>query len=100
MPDRLGISDKSYTKRLQRVVSDFGFERSFAKAVKGLEEHYGFSLPISGVAQRTLVHARKIAGHLDQRDRTMCLPAKGVETIIAQADGSFSRLSQRKAQRV
>ena len=89
LPDHLGIGDKGYTKRLQRAVSDFGFERSFAKAVKGLEEHYGFSLPVSGVAQTTLAHAQKIAGDLDQRERTLCLPAKGVETIIAEADGSF-----------
>lgn len=67
----------------------FGFERSFAKAVKSLKEHYGFSLPVSGVTETTLVHARKIAEYLDQRDRTLCLPAKGVETIIAEADGSF-----------
>ena len=89
MPDHLGIGDKGYTKRLKRTASDFGFERSFAKAAKSLKEHYGFSLPVSGVADTTLVHARKIAEHLDQRDRTMCLPAKGVGTIIAEADGSF-----------
>ena len=74
---------------MQRAASDFGFERSFAKAVNGLKEHYGFSLPVSGVAETTLTHARKIAEDLDQRDRTLCLPAKGVETIIAEADGSF-----------
>lgn len=89
LPEHLGISDKGCTKRLQRAISDFGLERSFAGAIEGLEEHYGFTLPVSTAAKITLEHASIIATKLDEREHSLSLPKEGVETIIAEADGSF-----------
>jgi hypothetical protein len=79
---------------LQRVVSDFGFEKSFEKTARSIREHHGFELPLSAVAAVTREQASTIA--LKQTEGTKsanALPAVGgAEQIIAEADGSFVRI--------
>ena len=89
LPEQLGVSDRSCTKRLQRILSDFGFDRSFARAAQALKEHYGFTLPLGRISRVTYEHAASISEHLDKRQSPLSLPAQGVDTLIAQADGSF-----------
>lgn len=89
LPQALGIGEKGCTRRLQRALSDFGFERSFARATAALKEHYGFSLPVSTTAKITHAQAEKIASELSTRDRALSLPEQGAERMVAEADGSF-----------
>jgi len=72
---------------LERALSDFGCERSFVKAVGGLEEHYGFTVPASAAARITHKCAAAIVSM--PKDQTMSLPQKGSDWLIAEADGSM-----------
>lgn len=91
LPGEIGVSPRGCSRRLQRVLSDFGLEHSFASSVERLNEHYGFELSSSVVARVTLKHAQAIAS------RPQCgvhaLPAQGNKQIVAEADGSFLRIA-------
>lgn len=54
-----GISHRGKSRRLQRVLADFGAEHSFARAGAHLQEHYGFSLGASAAREATLLHAKR-----------------------------------------
>lgn len=66
-------------------MTDFGCERSFAKAAAAVKEHYGVELGASATRKATLKHALRVAP--PQRVRT--LPTDGPSQIIAESDGSF-----------
>ena len=68
---------------LQRVLTDFGADDSFAAAVYKAREHYGIEIPISGARQQTLVHARAI-GAVEHEP-----PQQAVQTLITETDGSM-----------
>jgi hypothetical protein len=77
-------------------------EASFQASERRIQEHYGFHLPLSAVASTTRRHAEAIAKQQDQREGAHKLPEKGVETLIAQADGCFMRIvstSEKKTDR-
>lgn len=88
---RIGISNRGYTKRLQRIVTDFGIEHAFAKANCRIEEHYGFQLPVSGVRETTLRHAERAKTALEKRYEQpfRSLPAVSAAQIVAEADGTM-----------
>ena len=44
LPQRLGVTPRGRSRRLQRVLTDFGCEHSFARAAESVLEHYGFAL--------------------------------------------------------
>jgi hypothetical protein len=67
-------------------------ESSFEQAGKRVKEHYGFSLPVSAVANVTRKHAQAIAAKQETRTGAHRLPGKGAETLVAEADGSFLRI--------
>ena len=77
-------------KALQRILSDFGLEHSFAQAAARLQEHYGFSVGSSVVARTTLRHAAGMAA--TQPAGAHALPTQGADWIVAEADGSFVRI--------
>ena len=86
-----GVSGQCKSMRLQKAMTDFGIEDSFASANKRLREHYGFSLDASAIRTATLRHSRRaqqmLQGEYTQPFRN--LPAAGPGTIIAEADGSM-----------
>jgi hypothetical protein len=75
---------RSYSLCLQRVLTDFGADESFAKSVAKVKEHYRIDVPESGVRQVTHKHASR--GKQEQELETK-LVAKGVRQIIAETDG-------------
>jgi hypothetical protein len=87
----VGVHGRGKTERLQRVLTDFGIEESFAAGNRRLVEHYGFSLDASALRTATLTHARRaaevVAAETAQPYRS--LPAQGPATILAEADGSM-----------
>ncbi len=88
---RIGISHLSKSKRLQRVLADFGCEHSFAMASRHLREHYGFELGATAVRDATLLHGRR-ARMLEETSTAgsfRILPKQGEELLVAEADGSM-----------
>ena len=90
-PRRLGVSPRGKSRRLQRALTDFGCEHSFARAAQSLREHYGFDLGASGVRQATLAHAQRAQARLeeDYAEPFRLLPSVGEDHVIAQSDGTM-----------
>jgi hypothetical protein len=91
LPGTIGVQPRGRSRRLERVLTDFGCEHSFAHAAARVLEHYGFEISVSAVRQTTLAHAqrasRKLAAEYQKPFRL--LPAQGAEHVIAQADGTM-----------
>jgi hypothetical protein len=75
------IQHKAYSLALQRVLTDFGADGSFATASYKAKEHYGIEIPISGARQQTLRHAKAIAAVEHEP------PKQPVKTLITETDG-------------
>lgn len=91
LPGLLGVSHRGYTKQLQRALTDFGLDHSFALASGKLKEHYGVEVPVSSLRSLTLANASRIAADTGAEglDLPNCLPQSGVDQLIAEADGSM-----------
>ena len=91
LPKRLGVLPRGRSRRLKRVLTDFGCEHSFARAAQSVREHYGFEIGASAVRQTTLEQAQRAQADLKAKyeEPFRVLPAKGAEHVIAQADGSM-----------
>jgi hypothetical protein len=76
---------------LQRVLTDFGCEHSFARAAQSVREHYGFELGASAVRTATLSHAGRAKQRLQEQYEQpfRILPAAGEKHVIAEADGTM-----------
>ena len=94
LPKRLGVSPRGHSRRLERVLTDFGCEHSFAKAAESVEEHYGFEIGVSAVRVVTLEHAQRAREQMEEgyAQSFRILPKVGVEHVIAEADGSLIRI--------
>jgi hypothetical protein len=91
LPGRLGVSPRGRSRRLDRVLTDFGCEHSFVRAAASLQEHYGFALGASAVRQATLKHAQRARAQLQSgyRESFRALPAVGAPQVIAETDGTM-----------
>ena len=58
LPKRLGVTPLGRSRRLQRVLTDFGCEQSFARAAQSVKEHYGFEIGACAVRTETRAHAQ------------------------------------------
>ena len=88
---RIGVTHRGVSRRLNRVLGDFGSERSFARAAAQVQEHYGFEISSSAVRKSTLDSAQAASALLDKqyaKDYRL-LPAQGADWVVAQADGSM-----------
>lgn len=88
---RVGVSARGKSRRLQRALSDFGAEHSFAQSCQRLKEHYGFELGASAVRDTTLQHASRAAARLqaDYAQSFRVLPRRGPANVVAEADGTM-----------
>ena len=59
LPQAIGVSPRGRSKRLERVLTDFGCEHSFKHAAARVLEHYGFEINVSTVREATLEHAAR-----------------------------------------
>ena len=79
---------------LQRVLTDFGAESGYARAVAQVKEHYGVEVNASGVRAATLRHGAEMAARQAERVE---LRRGGVAQVIAEMDGSMIPLVTIKA---
>lgn len=91
LPKRLGVVPRGRSRRLERALTDFGCEHSFARAAQSFREHYGFEIGASAVRQTTLEQAQRAQAELEAKYEQpfRVLPVQGAEHVIAQADGSM-----------
>jgi hypothetical protein len=91
LPERLGVSSRGRSHRLDRVLTDFGCEHSFVRAAESVREHYGFELGASAVRASTLEHAQRARVQLqgEYRKPFRALPAVGASQVIAETDGTM-----------
>ena len=91
LPLRLGVTPRGRSRRLERVLTDFGCEHAFAQAAERVAEHYGFRIGASAVRATTLKHAHRARAGLqaEYRQSFRVLPAVGAEQVIAEADGTL-----------
>lgn len=80
-----GVSCRSYSLPLQRVVTDFAADVPYAKAVIKVKEHYGISLSASSIRQTTMTHAQALYDNEVLNIIPGCCEKAG--TIIAEMDG-------------
>jgi len=73
-----------YSLGLQRVLTDFGADHSFAQATAKVKEHYLIEVPASAARLYTHKHAAQMKEDLPQ---TTNLPTGGVAQVIAETDG-------------
>lgn len=91
-----GVQCRGYSLGLQRALTDFGAEESFAKACQRVHEHYGIEVGAAGVRHQTLRHAEAMAFELETEVR---LPKGGVAQLLAETDGSMIPVVEIKAGR-
>ena len=91
LPQRLGVTPRGRSRRLERVLTDFGCEHSFARAAGSVLEHYGFEIGASAVREATLAHAQRARAWLEEQyaQSFRVLPATGPAHLIAEADGTM-----------
>lgn len=75
---------RAYSLGLQRVLTDFGADHSFAQAAAKVKEHYLIDVPISAARKHTHRHAEQIKQMETPSDD---LPERGVTQVIAETDG-------------
>lgn len=86
---KANVRPRAYSRRLQRVLTDFGAESAFVAAASRVREHYGIVVPVSGVGAATLQHAKTIALTVEK------MKAKArVQTLVTQMDGSMVPIVQ------
>jgi len=91
LPGRLGVTPRGRSRRLERVLTDFGCEHSFARAAGSVLEHYGFEIGVSAVRGTTLAHAQRARAQMEEQyaQPFRILPAVAQPHVIAEADGTM-----------
>jgi hypothetical protein len=75
---------RAYSLGLQRVLTDFGADHSFAQAAAKVKEHYLIEVPVSAARKHTHRHAAQIK---QMETPSPSLPDGGVAQVIAETDG-------------
>lgn len=70
---------------LQRVMTDFGADHSFAKVPEKLREHYGITLAVSTIQKITEFHGNKMLQQ--KQNAALPLEASGCQQQIGEIDG-------------
>ena len=79
------MGHRQYSRRLQRVISDFGIDHPFNQVPDKLQEHYGICVPIECTRRITEQHAYQSLTHFEQSESGGSVKA----SIVAEMDGSM-----------
>jgi len=71
------------SRRMQRVLVDFGAEGAFAPAAQRVLEHYGVDVSAGRVRQHTLAHGAQLGA------QTVVPPKTAAATLVTELDGSL-----------
>lgn len=80
------IRSRSASLGLQRALTDFGADTSFAAAAQKVREHYRIEVPVSLLRSSTLRHAEAMKLEPEVSAR---LPAGGVRQLLTEIDGTL-----------
>ena len=80
---RAGVEARGSSRRLQRVLVDFGAEESFARATQRVREHYGLEVAQGRVRRHTLAHGAQMSAWV------VPAPKEATPTLVTQMDGSL-----------
>ena len=83
-----GVSHKSYSKLLQRVITDFSSDNAFGQVDQKLQEHYGIKAPTSSVRMITQTHAHRFFLQEASEDVEHKSPLEQA-VILVETDGSM-----------
>jgi hypothetical protein len=79
-----GVTSRSYSRPLERAVTDFGSDDAFETITKKLHEHYGIDIPTSSARRITEYHASE----MDKKCKECSIPENiGCEQQIGETDG-------------
>ena len=82
-----GVTCRSHSQLLQRRLTDFGSEKSFARAAEQVKEHYGIEVSPSAVRKITETHGQALHGQPKFLQGETALEPK--EQIIVETDGTM-----------
>lgn len=88
------VTPRGYSVPLQRAMSDFGADESFAQAAEKLMEHYGIAVPVSAIRSVTQHHGQALSRREADAARTGAESAKPAERLIAEVDGTMVPIVQ------
>ena len=80
--------------KLQRALTDFGADESFAKAAAKFKEHYGVTVPSSTTRLDVQKHARKM--NMNEKNNHYRSRAPYADCVIGQMDGSMIPIVSQK----
>jgi hypothetical protein len=83
--EQAGLKCRSYSRKLQRAIVDFGADCSFKEAHKKIREHYGIQVPISGIQSVTENHAKLAYGYIEKQT----FQDGKADVVISELDGSM-----------
>ena len=81
------VQNRQYSRALERAVTDFGIDESFAKAAQKIKEHYKIDIHRTSIRRITEKHAACIQEN--KRLLLSCLPKQRADSIVAESDGSM-----------
>jgi hypothetical protein len=98
-----GIKNRSFSKRCQKLMTDFGIEESFQQAANRMKEHHGVEVNASSIRQITLMHAKRaetLVTEVDPKNRTskqMVLEMDGeMVPLVKYEDGAPDKRKAKK----
>ena len=80
---RTGLAARGTSRRLQRVLADFGAEESFARAAERVGEHHGVVVAVSRLRRQTLRHGAQMGA------MEMPRPRRASTVLVTEMDGSL-----------
>ena len=80
---RADVEPRGTSRRLQRVLVDFGAEESFARAVQRVREHYGVDAAVGRLRRHTLAHGAQMSALV------VPPPKDAAAVLVTQMDGSL-----------
>lgn len=76
---------RQYSRRLQRIISDFGIDHPFNQVPDKLREHYGIDVPVECARRITEQHAHQSLTYIELSESGEL----GKVSIVAEMDGSM-----------
>jgi len=98
MKDEFGVVGQGKTVALERALSDFGSEDSYAEAEQRFEEHYGFNIGRTSILRVTNAVGEDAEAYLDERLEVSTASeeseASPTDKLLAEIDGCLIRTGE------